>query len=140
MRARAESPLRRALRRLAARQDGVSNDEVPGATVRQVARVVQHLLEDEVLFRARLTGKNVRYFTTPVAAETWLTAARAESLRPKVAVKTAQTIVDERAAPWPADAPPFFPKDAAGRPAWKFTRGPPSMLGIFRTNTHEETH
>lgn len=137
-----ETPLRKAVRRMAARQLGLANDEVVGFTIRQVARCVQHLLEDGELHKARLTGKNVRYFALAADAEVWLDAAkmkrRAVEIEHIREMRAAACGIDDRVAPWPADAEPFFPQNADGSPAWKFTRCPSPASAPHRTSTHLE--
>jgi len=139
-----ESTLRRVIRRMAARARGVANDEVPSATIRQVARIVQHLVASGDLHKARISGKNVRCFTSKEAAEAWLDAAALAKRQAVIARaqerERAPPEPVEKTAPWPADAKPYFPRDAFGRAAWKHTVYAASQLGLVHTNTHSDTH
>lgn len=133
------SPLRAKLARLLSRTEGVATDEVPGYSMRQVARAIQHLLETGQAFKARHTGKEVRYFQREHDAEAWLKrradedAAAAQAEREKAAPTN-------EVAPWPADAPAHFPTDRHGVPTWKFTECPPSPIGQRGTNTHSNEY
>jgi hypothetical protein len=133
------SPMREKIVRLMSRSYGVATDEVDGYSMRQVARAIQALLESGKAFKARHTGKEVRYFSTAYDAETWLKKRADEDAAADQAAK-AKASPDDAVAQWPADAPKHFPTDKNGVPTWKFTACPPSPIGTRRTGTHSEEY
>lgn len=134
------SPLRQAVVAMARRQMGVATDEVQGATVRQVARVLQHLTDSGQAVAMRWTPRCVRYFVHPADGEAWLDAKKLSAATQAVRVRIASTQSSATNAPWPADAPIHWPVDSDGVPTWKFTRCPSSRIGLTRTNTYHEDH
>ena len=111
---RAYTGIRGVVLALAQRTIGMSTAEVPGRTIRQVARAVQGLLDQGVVHRGKASSKVVRFFADKRNAEAYEDAAainrHAESKEAAAGV-----------APWPADAPTHYPTDANGVPTWKLT-------------------
>ena len=78
------------------------------------------------LFKATLSHRNVRYFSTPEAA------MACERNNPQ-----AFSFVNRaRGKAWAADAPVHFPRDANGKPLWKYTVAPKPPETLYRTGTH----
>lgn len=120
------SKLRLLIERLVAQPGGLAMTEVPGRTPREVSRVMLRLVASGQVFRGRLSQRLVRFFGSEEDAARWIAT-------PPPAVE-----VDPTHAPWSDSTPANYPTNVDGSPAWTFTRCPPSMLGVNRTNTHDD--
>lgn len=116
--------LQDALLGLAARSVGFSTSEVSGFTPKQIGPAAESLVKAGRLFRAKLSHKVVRYFSTETMASAYLSG----HLRPPVALSV--TLPRKSKAPWPKDAPMHI------TPETKFTIAPPPPSGYYKTNTH----
>lgn len=115
-------------------QDGISTADVSGATARAVEGAVQRLMQDNLLHKAKLGHRTVRYFVEPAWAETYLSRHQVHT---PAAVRRSATA----RATWRADEPVIYPKDADGNPLYKVTIAPARQRqpgDPYRTNTHNE--
>lgn len=97
---------------IAAGDRGVATTEVTGQTPASLDAVVKRLVEGGRVFRGAIGRRTMRYFSTHEMASAY------ESTR-KPSDKSMSS--SRTRAPWPADAPINYPKDAHGNPLYKYT-------------------
>ena len=86
---------------------------------------VSRMIAGGLLFKATLSYRNVRYFSTPEAA------MACERANPQAFSFVNRT----KSKSWAADAPMHFPRDAKGKPLWKYTVAPKPPERLYRTGT-----
>ena len=107
--------------RVADLEDGTESVHTAGT---KVAR----LIAGGLLFKATLSYRNVRYFSTPEAA------MACERANPQAFSFVNRT----KSKAWAADAPMHFPRDAKGKPLWKYTVAVKPPETLYRTGTFNQ--
>lgn len=97
-------------------------------SVHTAGNKVARLIAGGLLFKATLSYRNVRYFSTPEAA------MACERANPQAFSFVNRT----KSKAWAADAPMHFPRDAKGRPLWKYTVDPKPPETLYRTGTYNQ--
>jgi len=115
---------------LASRPDGLRSSELTDGTggTHAAANKVARLYAAGVLFKATMSHRNVRYFSTPEAA------MACERANPQAFSFVNRT----KSKAWAADAPMHFPRDAKGKPLWKYTVAPKPPETLYRTGTFNQ--
>lgn len=124
--------LRALVSKLAARPQGVAAREIEpyGYNRSQISNATSRMTRAGALISVR-HGNQARAFTRAEDAERFRQAVQ----RP---APGSRSLAGPRSrAPWPKDAPPYFPKHANGKPAYKITICPSCKVGL-RTNTHSQ--
>jgi len=113
---------------LASRPDGLRVADLEGDTesVHSAGSKVSRMIAASLLFKATLSYRNVRYFSTPEAA------MACERTNPQAFSFVNRT----KSKAWAADAPMHFPRDAKGKPLWKYTVAAKPPETLYRTGTH----
>jgi hypothetical protein len=102
---------------------GIGTEDIEGVTIAQAWDVVSPLVDSGRLFRGKVGHRTVRFFATPEWAERYSRNLR--RARPTPATSAAR----QR---WSPDAPPHYPVNADGSPAYKVTVCPPCRIGQGR--------
>ena len=97
-------------------------------SVHTAGNKVARLIAGGLLFKATLSYRNVRYFSTPEAA------MACERANPQAFSFVNRT----KSKAWAADAPMHFPRDAKGKPLWKYTVAPKPPETLYRTGTFNQ--
>ena len=118
---------------LASRPDGLRVADLEGDTesVHSAGNKVARMIMAGLLFKATLSYRNVRYFSTPEAA------MACERANPQA---FSLVIHPKSKKAWAADAPMHFPRDAKGKPLWKYTVAPKPPETLYCTGTHNDVY
>lgn len=130
----AAATIRQYVQLLASRDTGVSVSEVSGYTAKQVRAAIWLLKQAGAVHVAKLSHRNVRYFTDKQAAQAYERRHRQAASHAQAVNHTGKKITmihKSQRAWWPADAPMVFTD------ATKITVAP-SPPTPARTNTHNE--
>lgn len=98
---------------------GFRTDGIEGFNLRETQGPIWWMGKEGVVFKARISHRNVRYFGKQEWADAFLAGLRIQGSS-NLVIRKATT-----RAPWAADTPAHFPVDEAGRPAYKLTIAPP---------------
>lgn len=113
---------------LAAKPGGFHSSHLPEWSPQGLAGVCKRLANEGSLFRAGISHKHTRYYST---AE-----ARDAALLFKPATKRSPSVTIRKRLGWGRNDPVHLPRDDKGRPLWKFTVAPRPVPALH-TNTHQ---
>ena len=111
---------------LAAKPGGFHSSHLPEWSPQGIAGVCKRLTKAGKLFRASMSHKHTRYYSTEAAKDAALTC--------RVVAKPTGSI--RRRPGWGRDDPVHMPLDDAGRPLWTLTVAPRPVPALW-TNTHQ---
>ena len=115
---------------LASRPDGLRAADLADGSggIHAAGNKVARMHAAGLLFKATLSHRNVRYFSTPTAAQA------CERANPQ-----AFSFVNRsKSKSWAADAPMHFPRDAKGKPLWKYTVAAKPPETLYQTSTFHQ--